>query len=132
MTDKLKKTLICFGAGLILFTVICLLRGTFSGNGEKLIMGICDAAFAAFAALTGLGAMVWVSGKGLFYGLGYLASTTKGLPRKIKNEESEESYIDYKSRMASKRQGHPAPLIYAGLAWLAVATVSLLIYFIQA
>ena len=130
MTDRFKKTLICFGAGLVLFITVCLLRGTFSAGVEKLIMGICDGAFAAFAVLTGLGALVWVSSNGLFDGLGYLAATTRRLPKKIREDEKEESYMDYKERMASKRQGHPAPLIFAGLAWLAVSIIFLIIYFI--
>lgn len=119
--------LIALLCGTLLFVLSLLYQkpGQISGAREWLRI-LSNAALLTGVLLSGLSALVWISGEGLFDGLRY---TMSGLLARLRGVDKKyASYFDYTRREKRKRAGNP--MLLPGLFFLAAAILLTLFYYL--
>ncbi|MDY5220755.1 MAG: DUF3899 domain-containing protein [Eubacteriales bacterium] len=87
---------------------------------------LSNAALLTGVLLSGLSALLWISGEGLFDGLRYTMSSLLARLRGVDKKYA--SYFDYTQREKKKRMGNP--MMLPGLFFLAAAILLTLFYYL--
>ena len=119
--------LIALLCGALLFVASLLYQrpAQISGAREWLRI-LSNAALLPGVLLSGLSALLWISGEGLFDGLRYTMSSLMARLRGVDKRYA--SYFDYTQREKRKHAGNP--LLLPGLFFLAAAILMTLFYYL--
>ena len=119
--------LIALLCGALLFVLSLLYQkpGQISGAREWLRI-LSNACLLPGVVLSGLSALLWISGEGLFDGLRYTMSSLMARLRGVDKRYA--SYFDYTQREKRKRTGNP--LLLPGLFFLTAAILMTLFYYL--
>lgn len=127
MNKKLKSFLVSFAVGAVLCALVILIN---RDQGYGTLRQLCDGCFVAAVLLLGVGVLRFVANQGVFDVLGYGVQSVFHLHvpgASIGNARDQETMQGYQARKAKKRKS-PAGLLYAGLVWLAVSAVLLIVF----
>lgn len=118
-----KRTLIAAGIGLAFALLFLLARGTFQGGDQtQALKDLSDAFMIPGAMMLCVGALLYVSGNGVFDMLNYGVAKVLLLIRSEKHRAAfPKTYYDYMQAKADKRPSGYAYLLWTGLAFLLVA-----------
>ena len=119
--------LIALLCGALLFVLSLLYQkpAQISGAREWLRI-LSNAALLPGVLLSGLSALLWISGEGLFDGLRYTMSSLMARLRGVDKRYA--SYFDYTRREKKQRAGDP--LLLPGLFFLAAAILMTIFYYL--
>jgi len=127
MNKKLKSFLVSLAVGAVLCALVILIN---RDQGYGTLRQLCDGCFVAAVLLLGVGVLRFVTNQGAFDVLGYGVQSVFHLHvpgASIGNARDQETMQDYRDRKAKKRKS-PVGLLYAGLVWLAVSAVLLIVF----
>ena len=103
-------------------------------QGYGLLRQLCDGCFVAAVLLLGAGVLRYVANQGAFDVLGYGLQSVFHLHvpgASIGNARDQETMETYRERKAKKRKS-PAGMLFAGLVWLALSAVLLILFEVSA
>ena len=129
MDDNLRKICIWLGLGLVVTAGAAYLDWT---RGYPVIHMLCDGFFVTAVLLLGMGGLKFFRNKGTFDMMSYSVSSVFQLHFPFVKMDSplnarQEDFADYKERKKAKRK--PASdLLWAGLIYLVLAVIMLVIY----
>ena len=122
--------LVTMAVGLAIAFGVLMARGGFDQpDGAAMMSALCDACFVPGAFLTGIGLLVLIANDGFFDILSYGAHSLLVLFSALRGPEKHEKYYDYKMRRAERRRNPSRIILWAGLIFLAAATVFMIIYY---
>lgn len=133
MSDKQKGFLLHITTGAVIAVAVATLGWT---RGHTVLRMLCDGCFIAAVVLLGSGGLKFARNQGTFDMMTYSIKSVFHLhfPFAKMNsplEEREEDFVDYKERKRAKRKS-PADMLWAGLVYLVLAVVFLVIYLLAA
>ncbi len=127
MSKKTQSFLKSMLAGLIIAILVVYVNAE---QGYGLMRQLCDACFVPAVLLLGWGGIRWVTNQGAFDVLGYGVSSVFHVHvpgASIGQARDQEKLEDYRARKARKRKA-PSGVLLAGLSYLAVAVVLMVLY----
>lgn len=127
MSKRLKSFLMSLLVGVLLCAMVIFIN---RDQGYGLLRQLCDGCFVAAVLLLGAGVLRYVANQGAFDVLGYGLQSVFHLHvpgASIGNARDQETMETYRERKAKKRKS-PAGMLFAGLVWLALSTVLLILF----
>lgn len=131
MSKRLKSFLISLLVGVLLCAMVIFIN---RDQGYGLLRQLCDGCFVAAVLLLGAGVLCYVTNQGAFDVLGYGLQSVFHLHvpgASIGNARDQETMETYRARKAKKRKS-PAGMLFAGLVWLALSAVLLILFEVSA
>lgn len=131
MSKRLKSFLISLLVGALLCAMVIFIN---RDQGYGLLRQLCDGCFVAAVLLLGAGILRYVTNQGAFDVLGYGLQSVFHLHvpgASIGNARDQETMETYRERKAKKRKS-PAGMLFAGLVWLALSAVLLILFEVSA
>ena len=126
-----RDVLLPLGVGLVLGAVTFVIQGGFaSGEREVFWRAVCDALSVPGLLLTGAGLLSVASEQGAFDGLSFSTRRAFGQILSEKRRGAmPKTYYDFVAARREKQRKKPRTVLYAGLGFLALALVSLAVYY---
>ena len=127
--ELLIKYLICFGVGLIILVLVFAMKGFFTDDAKTNMHILTDAFFVTGLFFLIFAAFSYVSGEGIFLGVGYaLGMAVKALIPFMRKEQ--ESYAQYRERKTGreKKKGDFS-FLFVGLFYLVISIIFLIIWY---
>ena len=126
-----RDVLIPLGVGIVLGIITFWVKGGFSaGTPEAFWQALCDAMTVPGLLLTCIGLLSVVSGEGAFDGLNFSVRKAFGqILREERRSAMPKTFYDYVSAKRENRRKKPPAQLYTGLVFLALAAVSLAVYY---
>ncbi len=133
-TNSCKKSLILGGAAVAAGALIAwgaaAARGLKAGVGTEMALRYwSDGCFVSAILLGGLGALTWISTTGIFDIFSYGFSSLIMLFTPFRKPKDQMTFPDYKTYREEKRKPARFELLAAGLFFLALSVVLLLLYY---
>ena len=129
MSKRLKSFPVSLLVGALLCAMVIFIN---RDQGYELLRQLCDGCFVAAVLLLGAGVLRYVTNQGAFDVLGYGLQSVLHVPgASIGNARDQETMETYRERKAQKRKS-PAGMLFAGLVWLALSTVLLILFEVSA
>lgn len=123
-----KRFAICYSIAAVIAVIVMIARGVFSASDARtLIVGLCDAFFAAGALMLIAGGLAWTTGEGVADGLTFGVSRFFGRRGTGYETDRREAYAQYKQRKHEKKP-HVFEMLICGVSLLIVALVLLIPY----
>ena len=132
---KIKRILpliVSIGAGMIIFALVGWRQGLFTATEPaEIYRYLCDAFFVPAAILICLGLLTFSAYGGFYDIFAYGASRVKHLflPLFGRDKPEKQSYYEYHSQKAEKRQKPKYYTLKAGLGFLLLALVCLILFY---
>ena len=130
--DKKKawiKYLICFCVGVGIILIVFAIKGFSFGDAKNSMQLLHDAFFSAGALIMLFAALMFLSGEGAFWGIGY---AFRGLARIFipSLRQNHETYAQYRERKAAKpKEKGDHALFFTGLFFFLVSLIFLIIWY---
>lgn len=125
----LKRYLVCFCVAAGLVWTVFAMKGFFTSDAKMNMQILHDAFFAAGALLVLFAGLLFVSGEGVFLGVGYaMGRAIKALIPFSRKEH--ETYAQYRERKIGKhkRKGESC-LFFTGLFFILVSVIFLIVWY---
>lgn len=125
----LKRYLVCFCVAIGLVVSVFAIKGFFTDNAKDNIQLLHDAFFGSGALLILFAGLLFVSGEGMFLGIGY------ALGRAIKalipfSKKDHETYAQYRERKTGKpKTKTDACIFFTGLFFVVISIIFLIIWY---
>ena len=125
----LKRYIICFCVAAGLVVAALAIRGFFTSDTKANIQLLTDAFFAAGALMMLFSGLLFVSGEGMFLGIGYaLGRAVKALIPFSRKEH--ETYAQYRERkVGNHKKSSEGCIFLTGLFFVLVSVVFLIIWY---
>ena len=125
----LKRYLVCFCVASGLVVSIFALKGFFTSDAKTNMQILHDAFFSAGALLVLFAGLLYVSGEGMFLGVGYAVGRAVRALIPFSRKEHE-TYAQYRERKeGNHKQTSEGCLLFTGLFFIAISIIFLVIWY---
>ncbi len=124
-----RKYLVCFCVGLSIVFIVFAIKGFAFGDAKNSMHLLHDAFFSAGALLMLFAALLFVSGEGAFWGIGY---AFRGLVKIFipTLRQNHETYAQYRERKTATAKGKgDGALFFTGLFFVLISLIFLIIWY---